>query len=136
MAQHAFKTILFSCISAISFTACSTLSTPNNSTQTLQQVKNIGATPSTEGNTAKLSKQDQHCNIEFTGYFDGGQAVEHWVFNQHGLISASSTTRHYQDKALTQPTTATAFDVQDATVQANFQKLQSNFSVDKLAQCH
>ncbi|EPF93118.1 hypothetical protein GCM10025882_05640 [Acinetobacter gyllenbergii] len=136
MTQQKFKTILFSCISAISFTACSSLSTPNNGTQTLQQVKNIGATPSTEGNTAKLSKQGQHCNIEFTGYFDGGQAVEQWVFNQNGLISASSTTQHYQDKTLAQPTTATAFDVQDATVQANFQKLQSNFSADKLTQCH
>ncbi|MCJ0829165.1 hypothetical protein MN869_12000 [Acinetobacter sp. NIPH1876] len=134
MTQRTFKITLLSCISAIGLTACSALSTQNNGTQTLQQVKNIGATPSTEGNMAKLSKQDQHCNIEFTGYFDGGQAVEHWRFDQNGLISASSTTQHYQDKTLAQP--ATAFDVQDATVQANFHKLQSNFSTDKLAQCH
>ena len=136
MTQHAFKTILLTCISAISFTACSTLSSQNTTAQSLQQVTNIGASPSTEGNIAKLIKQDQHCMIEFTGYFDGGQAVEHWSFNQNGLISASSTTQHYKDKLLAQPTTATAFDVQDATVQANFQKLQSNFSADKLAQCH
>ncbi|USA46894.1 hypothetical protein NDN11_01775 [Acinetobacter sp. C26M] len=136
MKQRTFKIIFVSCISAISFTACSALSTQNNGAQTLQQVKNIGATPSTEGNIAKLIKQDQHCNIEFTGYFEGGQAVEHWRFDQNGLISAGSATQHYKDKTLAQPTTATAFDVQDATVQANFQKLQSNFSADKLAQCH
>ncbi|MCH7314110.1 hypothetical protein [Acinetobacter sp. ANC 3882] len=136
MTRHPFKIILLTCISAISFTACSTLSSTNTTAQSLQQVKNIGASPSTEGNLAKLIKQENHCMIEFTGYFDGGQAVEHWAFNQNGLISASSTTQHYKDKSLAQPTTATAFDVQDATVQANFQKLQSNFSANKLAQCH
>lgn len=136
MTRHPFKIILLTCISAISFTACSTLSSTNTTAQSLQQVKNIGASPSTEGNLAKLIKQENHCMIEFTGYFDGGQAVEHWRFDQNGLISASSTTQHYQDKTLAQPTTSTAFDVQDATVQANFHKLQSNFSTDKLAQCH
>ncbi|MCH7335892.1 hypothetical protein [Acinetobacter sp. NIPH 2699] len=137
MAATSFKIISLSIISSIGFTACS-ISPPQNTatSQTLEQVKNIGASPSTEGNIAKLIKQDQHCMIEFTGYFDGGQAVEHWAFNQNGLISASSTTQHDQDKLLAQPTTATAFDVQDATVQTNFQKLQSNFSADKLAQCH
>ncbi|WP_043971451.1 MULTISPECIES: hypothetical protein [Acinetobacter] len=136
MTQHPLKTSLLCCVSAISFTACSTLSTQSNITQPLQQVKNIGATPSTQGNIAKLIKHDHHCLIEFTGYFEGGQAVERWVFNQHGLISANSTTQYYKDKILGQPAIATTFDVQDATTQANFQKLQSNFSASNLAQCH
>lgn len=137
MIQRPFKMILLFAISGISFTACSTLQSPmSTAQQPLEQVKNIGASPTTEGNIARLLKQGQNCTIEFTGYFDGGQAVEHWTFNQAGLVSAGSTTQHLRNRTLVASNTATAFDIDDPAVQENFKKLQSNFSAGKLAQCH
>ncbi|GAA5630430.1 hypothetical protein Acal02_01030 [Acinetobacter calcoaceticus] len=134
MMHRPFKIIFISIFGGMSFTACSTFRTPNpSSAQSLEQVKNIGASPTTEGNIAKLMKQDKNCIIEFTGYFDGGQAVEHWTFNHSGLISASSSTQH---TTLVSANTSTAFDIDDSAVQANFKKLQSNFSANNLAQCH
>lgn len=134
MMRRPFKIIFISIFGGMSFTACSTFQTPNpSSAQSLEQVKNIGASPTTEGNIAKLIKQDKNCVIEFTGYFDGGQAVEHWTFNHSGLISASSSTQH---TTLVSANTSTAFDIDDPAVQANFKKLQSNFSTNNLAQCH
>ncbi|ENX09020.1 hypothetical protein [Acinetobacter courvalinii] len=134
MLHRPFKIMLVSVLSGMSFTACSTLQNQNPDTpQVLEQIKNIGASPTTENNIAKLVKQDHHCVIEFTGYFDGGKAVEHWTFNQSGLISASSSTQH---TTLVSANTTTAFDIDDPAVQANFKKLQSNFSASTLAQCH
>ncbi len=134
MMRRPFKIIFISIFGGMSFTACSTFQTPNlSSAQSLEQVKNIGASPTTEGNIAKLMKQDKNCVIEFTGYFDGGQAIEHWTFNHSGLISASSSTQH---TTLVSANTSTAFDIDDPAVQANFKKLQSNFSANNLAQCH
>jgi len=133
MMRRPFKMIFVSIFSGMSFTACSTFQTPNlSSAQSLEQVKNIGASPTTAGNIAKLMKQDENCVIEFTGYFDGGKVVEHWTFNHSGLISASSSTQH---TTLVSANTSTAFDIDDPAVQANFQKLQSNFSANHLAQC-
>ncbi|OEC89498.1 hypothetical protein [Acinetobacter sp. YK3] len=134
MVRRPFKIIFISIFGGMSFTACSTFQNPNpNSAQSLEQVKNIGASPTTEGNIAKLMKQDKNCVIEFTGYFDGGQAIEHWTFNHSGLISASSSTQH---TTLVSANTSTAFDIDDPAIQANFKKLQSNFSANNLAQCH
>jgi len=131
------KTLLFSITASLSFTACSISPTQTTtSSQALEQVKNIEATPSTENNVAKLILQPQNCLIEFKGYFDGGEAVEHWTFNQQGLISANSTTIQYAEQAQPAAQTATAFDTQDPATQANFKKLQSNFSADNLAKCH
>lgn len=134
MLHRPFKIMLVSVLSGMSFTACSTLQNQSPATpQVLEQIKNIAASPTTEGNIAKLMKQDKNCIIEFTGYFDGGQAIEHWTFNHSGLISASSSTQ-YTTRA--SANTSTAFDIEDPAVQANFKKLQSNFSASTLAQCH
>lgn len=134
MLHRPFKIMLVSVLSGMSFTACSTLQNQSPDTpKVLEQIKNIAASPTTEGNIAKLVKQDQRCIIEFTGYFDGGQAIEHWTFNHSGLISASSSTQ-YTTRA--SANTSTAFDIEDPAVQANFKKLQSNFSASTLAQCH
>ena len=134
MLHRPFKIMLVSVLSGMSFTACSTLQNQNPDTpKVLEQIKNIGASPTTENNIAKLMKQDKNCIIEFTGYFDGGKAIEHWTFNQSGLISASSSTQ-YTTRA--SANTSTAFDIEDLAVQANFKKLQSNFSASTLAQCH
>ncbi|WP_227554032.1 hypothetical protein [Acinetobacter haemolyticus] len=85
------KALLFSITTSLIFTGCS--SSPiqtTTATQILEQVQNIEATPTTENNTARLIQQPKNCFIEFTGNFEGGQAVEHWIFNRQGLISAST----------------------------------------------
>ncbi|MFW2161101.1 hypothetical protein ACG93T_06910 [Acinetobacter beijerinckii] len=135
MSLTPLKVTLLSIVSSFTFSACSTYQAKSaSSPQVLEQVKNIEATPSTKDNKAQLIKQSNNCLIEFTGYFDGGQAVEHWIFNQHGLISANSITQQYKDNKA-EAETSTAFDTQDAVVQVNFKKLQSNFKLNNLAKC-
>ncbi|QER38481.1 hypothetical protein F2A31_01675 [Acinetobacter suaedae] len=131
------KALLFSITTSLGFTACS--SAPIQTTtavQVLEQVQNIEATPSTENNMAKLIQQPKNCFIEFTGNFEGGQAVEHWIFNRQGLISASTNTTQYSNNVTSPTQTAAIFNIQDPAIQANFKKLQSNFSADNLAKCH
>lgn len=137
MSLTSLKVALLSIVSSFTFSACSTYQAKSaSSPQILEQVKNIEATPSTKNNKAQLIKQSNNCLIEFTGYFDGGQAVEHWIFNQHGLISANSSTQQYKDAEVeAEAETSTAFDTQDTVVQANFKKLQSNFKHKNLAKC-
>ncbi len=130
------KALLFSITTSLIFTGCS--SSPiqtTTATQILEQVQNIEATPTTENNTARLIQQPKNCFIEFTGNFEGGQAVEHWIFNQQGLISAQSTTTEYADQAQAASQKQTSFDIKDTETQENFKKLKSNFNEQKLAKC-
>lgn len=136
MMHHPLKIIFLSVLAGFSITACSTVQTSDSNTvMPLEQVNNIGASPTTENNVAKLLKQGQNCVIEFTGNFEGGRAVEHWTFNHSGLIAANSSTQHTANTALASAHIATAFDIENPAVQANFKKLQSNFSASNLAQC-
>ena len=76
MSLTPLKVTLLSIISSFTFSACSTYQAKSaSSPQVLEQVKNIEATPPTKNNKAQLIKQSNNCLIEFTGYFDGGQAV-------------------------------------------------------------
>lgn len=131
------KALFFSITTSLIFTGCS--SSPiqtTTATQILEQVQNIEATPTTENNTARLIQQPKNCFIEFTGNFEGGQAVEHWIFNRQGLISASTNTTQYSNNTNSPTQTSAIFNIQEPAIQANFKKLQSNFSADNLAKCH
>ena len=139
--------LLFSTLCCLALTACATSAPPSSSysqAQVLEQDTNIEAYPSTTGNVAKLIKQDkQACMIEFTGYLGGGHVTEHWVFNDKGLIAATSFTQQYPDESgiLNQATnsttkSSTTFNIQDPEIQNNFKKLQSNFNPANLAKCH
>jgi hypothetical protein len=84
-----FKTILLCLVSSIGFTACSTLSSQTEQPlQQLQVVQNIDALPDTKTNAASLNKYKNHCMIQFTGYFDGGQSTESWEFKGNQLSRA------------------------------------------------
>lgn len=135
MGSIQLKGTLFSIISCISLTACSISPSSTATTTTLEKITNIEATPSTKVNTAQLIKQPQNCLIEFKGQFEGGQAVEHWIFNQQGLIAAQSTTTEYADRAQAASRKQTSFDIQNPETQENFKKLKSNFNEQKLAKC-
>lgn len=140
--------LLFSTLCCLALTACETSAPPSSSSysqaQVLEQDTNIEAYPSTTGNVAKLIKQDkQACMIEFTGYLGGGHVTEHWVFNDKGLISATSFTQQYPDESgilnkATNSTTksSTTFNIQDPEIQNNFKKLQNNFNPANLEKCH
>ena len=140
MIGHSLKVILFSIISSLGFTACSFLpATPSSFTQ-LKQVQNIDALPDTKTNKATLSQSKQQCRIQFTGYFEGGESTETWVFSNNKLQQAFSETYQYKHNSpvhLIDQTSrsVTHFDIQKHQVQENFSKLKSYFSQTALAKC-
>ena len=68
--------------------------------------------------------------IEFTGNLKAGKAVEQWSFKSLTLISGGSASF-----AKDGTSTATNFDLHDATVQKNFLALRNYFAKEALAQC-
>jgi len=142
-----FKTILLCLVSSIGFTACSTLSSQaEQPLQQLQLVQNIDALPDTKTNAASLNKYKNHCMIQFTGYFDGGQSTESWEFKGNQLSRAFSETYQYMPNRLFNATTekpvldqktrkTTVFDIQKPEVKHNFDKLKSYFNQTVLDQC-
>ena len=81
MASHAFKTIFLTVVTSLGFSACSLLPSQTVYPLTqLQQVQNIDADPKAQANSATLSQYKDHCVIQFTGYFDGGESTEPWTF--------------------------------------------------------
>ena len=142
-----FKTILLCLVSSIGFTACSTLSSQaEQPLQQLQLVQNIDALPDTKTNAASLNKYKDHCTIQFTGYFDGGQSTESWEFKGNQLSRAFSETYQYVPNRLFNAATekpvldqktrkTTVFDIQKPEVKHNFDKLKSYFNQTVLDQC-
>ncbi|AYO53060.1 hypothetical protein [Acinetobacter wuhouensis] len=124
------KTIFFIILIASSITACSTTpTTSNNSPTVLEQHKNISAEPSTKHNLARLIKQTDNCVIEFTGNFETGKAIEHWIFKGDQLISAfSNIDAEVENKQ-------TVFDPNDAEKVKNFELLKKNFKATNLEKC-
>ena len=145
MMHRSFKMMVLPLLSLISFTACSYL--PTASTSPIQQVQNIEALPNTKTNLATLSRSNNGCLIQFTGYFDSGESTETWYFKANQLSRAISETYQYDLKSaidvgtqkhkLDQKTrTVTVFDIQSDETKYNFEKLKSHFSQTALAQCH
>ena len=111
-------------------TACSTTPTNPNAPVVLEQHKNISAEPATKHNLARLIKQKDNCVIEFTGNFETGKAIEHWIFKGDQLISAFSNVDADIEK------THTIFDIQDAEKLSNFNALKKNFNASSLEICN
>lgn len=121
---------LFSGLTTIILTACSTTPTNPNAPIVLEQHKNISAEPSTKHNLAKLIKQTDNCVIEFTGNFETGKATEHWIFKGDQLISAfSNVDAEVENKQ-------TVFDPKDAEKLKNFNSLKNNFKTSNLEKCN
>ena len=114
---------------AITLTACSTTPTNPNAPIVLEQHKNISAEPTTKHNLARLIKQKDNCVIEFTGNFETGKAIEHWIFKGDQLISAfSNIEANVENKQ-------TVFDPKDADKINNFNALKKNFNASALEIC-
>lgn len=116
-------------LSLLTLTACSTTPTNPNAPVVLEQHKNISAEPATKHNLARLIKQSNNCVIEFTGNFETGKAIEHWIFKGDQLISAFSNVDAEVEKK------QTIFDIQDAEKLKNFDSLKKNFKATNLAKC-
>ena len=123
------KIILSIALTTIAVTACSTTPTNPNTPIVLEQHKNISAEPTTKHNLARLIKQKDNCVIEFTGNFETGKAIEHWIFKGDQLISAfSNIEANVENK---QP----VFDPKDADKINNFNALKKNFNASALEIC-
>ena len=123
------KIILSIALTTIAVTACSTTPTNHNNTIVLEQHKNISAEPTTKHNLARLIKQKDNCVIEFTGNFETGKAIEHWIFKGDQLISAfSNIEANVENKQ-------TVFDPKDADKINNFNALKKNFNASALEIC-
>lgn len=135
--------------STFGLTACQhniNQSSPTQNSQTLETIENLNTFPSTEGNTAKLSKTSKGCTVEFNGFYETGKATEYWTFKGKQLLSANTTIVHYANGGLSNPKNLNqpievasqqnkAFDIHDADTQKNFLKLLNNFKSRSLAQC-
>jgi hypothetical protein len=147
MSAFHLKTIVLTAVCGLTFSACSVSPSQNLSPATpLQQVQNIDALPDTKTNSATLSKAKDHCVIQFTGYFDGGESAETWTFQAQKLQQAYSETYKYNQQDTVDaiaPKTAldlnskvkTVFDIQSPETKNNFEKLKSYFNKDALNQC-
>ncbi len=123
------KIILSIALTTIAVTACSTTPTNPNTPIVLEQHKNISAEPTTKHNLARLIKQKDNCVIEFTGNFETGKAIEHWIFKGDQLISAfSNIEANVENKQ-------TVFDPKDADKINNFNALKKNFNASALEIC-
>ena len=126
-----FKMLILTGLAGIAVTACTTAPTiPTLETGVLQEVRNLEVYPHTANNKAKLTKFPGKCIIEFTGNLEAGKSVEQWSFKGLTLISGGTATF-----AKDGTSTATNFDLNDATVQQNFLALRNHFHKDALAQC-
>jgi hypothetical protein len=147
MAVAAYKTLIFTVACSFGFTACSMSPSQNTAAlHPLQQVENIAAVPNTKSNNATLSHDKDHCVIQFTGYFDGGESTETWTFQAQQLQQAYSETFKYNQRdtvdAVAQKSdldlnskVKTVFDIQSPETKNNFEKLKSHFNKDTLNQC-
>ena len=123
------KIILSIALTTIAVTACCTTPTNPNTPIVLEQHKNISAEPTTKHNLARLIKQKDNCVIEFTGNFETGKAIEHWIFKGDQLISAfSNIEANVENKQ-------TVFDPKDADKINNFNALKKNFNASALEIC-
>ena len=123
------KIILSIALTTIAVTACSTTPTNPNTPIVLEQHKNISAEPTTKHNLARLIKQKDNCVIEFTGNFETGKAIEHWIFKGDQLISVfSNIEANVENK---QP----VFDPKDTDKINNFNALKKNFNASALEIC-
>jgi hypothetical protein len=125
------KTLILTGLASVALTACTSApKIPQLETGVLQEVKNLDVYPDTTNNKAKLTKFSDKCVIEFTGNLEAGKAVEQWSFKSLTLISGGSASF-----AKDGTSTATHFDLYDATVQKNFLALRNYFAKEALAQC-
>ena len=123
------KIIVANILTTLLLTACSTTPTNPNTPIVLEQHKNISAEPTTKHNLARLIKQKDNCVIEFTGNFETGKAIEHWIFKGDQLISAfSNIEANVENKQ-------TVFDPKDADKINNFNALKKNFNASALEIC-
>ena len=126
-----FKTLILTGLASIAVTACTSApKIPQLQVGVLQEVQNLEVVPATTNNKAKLTKFLDKCVIEFTGNLKAGKAVEQWSFKSLTLISGGSASF-----AKDGTSTATNFDLHDATVQKNFLALRNYFAKEALAQC-
>ena len=125
------KTLILTGLASVALTACTSApKIPQLETGVLQEVKNLDVYPDTTNNKAKLTKFSDKCVIEFTGNLKAGKAVEQWSFKSLTLISGGSASFTKDGTS-----TATNFDLHDATVQKNFLTLRNYFAKEALAQC-
>ena len=129
-----FQTLCITALTALSFTACTLTpkKLPSGELATafvIEQHKDISAEPQTDHNLARLIKQSENCDIEFTAYFQTGKATEHWLFKGDQLISAFSNVETETEKK------QIIFDLNEEKSQSNFQALKKNFSKSKLDKC-
>lgn len=125
------KTLLLTALTTITLSACSSApKIPQLQAGVLQEVTDLKVYPDTTNNKATLTKLNDKCVIEFTGYMEGGKVVEQWSFSKEGIISGGSALF-----AKDGTSTATAFDLYDKERQANFMALRNHFHKDALAQC-
>ena len=147
MAVAAYQALIFTVACSFGFTACSMSPSQNPpALHTLQHVENIEAVPNTKSNTATLNHDKDHCIIQFTGYFDGGESTETWTFQAQQLKQAYSETYKYNQHGLVDTVTQkskldlnskvkSVFDIQSPETKNNFEKLKSHFNKDTLSQC-
>ncbi len=126
-----FKTLLLTGLTCVSITACTSApKIPQLQAGVLQEVTDLEVYPDTQNNKAKLTKLNNNCVIEFTGFMQGGKVVEQWTFSGNSLISGGSAVF-----AKDGTSTATKFDLYDQDKQANFMALKNHFHKDALNQC-
>ncbi len=142
--------ITLSLFIALSLTACRQVQTkPSTSSilQDIEQIANLEAFPSSEGNIATLVKTTTGCMIQFTGFYEAGKAEEQWYFNGDDLVLANTTISYYANGGLGNPENFNAnieianqeqkfFDIQNPNVQNNFKALRANFKSNNLKQCY
>lgn len=126
-----FKALILTGLASIALTACTSApKIPQLQAGVLQEVTNLQVHPETTNNKAKLTKLNQKCVIEFTGFMEGGKIVEQWAFFGNTITSGGSALF-----AKDGTSTATAFDLHDKEKQANFLALKNHFHKDALNQC-
>jgi hypothetical protein len=125
------KTLLLTGLTCLALTACSSApKIPQLQAGVLQEVNNLEVYPDTTNNKARLTKLNDKCVIEFTGFMEGGKVVEQWAFFGNHLISGGSALFTKDGTS-----TASKFDLYDQDKQANFTALKNHFHKDALNQC-
>ncbi len=141
--------ITISLSTALGLTACRQVQTKPSTSgilQDIEQIENLEAFPSSEGNIATLVKTTTGCMIQFTGFYETGKAEEQWYFNGDDLVLANTTISYYANGGLANSENINGnievarqekkfFDIQNPDVQNNFKALRANFKPTSLTQC-